>query len=133
MGNFANKTFIGDLEIKKEMKYKDLLCDLVSEDFLNNKKYKFKYPIRATIINNNIYFSDDSDLRNRNEETVKLNNVYGQGTIYKKFNFFGIEMYVLVGYYNLRNGTETIQYTDEEIELLILTYPHIEDRLANIK
>ena len=131
--SYTNKTFIGELEIKKEMKYKDLLCNLISEDFLNNKKYHFKYPIRATIINENIYFSDDFDLRNRNEEIVKLNNVYGQGIIYKKFNFFGIDMYITVGYYNLRNGTETIQYTDEEIELLILTYPHIEDRLANIR
>lgn len=131
--SYTNKTFIGELEIKKEMKYKDLLCDLISEDFLNNKTYKFKYPIRATIINENIYFSDDFDLRNRNEEIVKLNNVYGQGVIYKKFNFFGIEMYVLVGYYNLRNGTEKIEYSDEEIELQMLTCPNIEDRLSNIR
>ena len=131
--SYANKTFIGDLEIKKEMKYKNILCTLVSEDFLNNKTYKFKYPISATIINENIYFSDDYDLRNKTEKTVKLNNVYGEGTIYKKFNFFEIEMYVTVGYYNLRKGTETIQYTDEEIKLLILTCPNIEDRLANIK
>ena len=131
--SYTNKTFIGELELKKEMKYKDLLCTLVSEDFLNNKTYKFKYPIRATIINENIYFSDDFDLRNETEETVKLNNVYGQGTIYKKFNFFGIDMYILVGYYNLRKGTETIEYTDEEIELQLLTCPNIEDRLANIR
>ena len=131
--SYTNKTFIGELEIKKEMKYKDLLCTLVSEDFLNNKKYQFKYPIKAKIINNNIYFSDDYDLRNENEEIVKLNNVYGQGIIYKKFNFFGIEMYVLVGYYNLRKGTETIEYSDEDVELQILTCPNIEDRLANIK
>lgn len=131
--SYANKTFIGELEIKKEMKYKDLLCDLISEDFLNNKKYKFKYPIRAQIINENIYFSDDYDLRNETEETVKLNNVYGQGTIYKKFNFFGIDMYILVGYYNLRNGTETIEYSDEEVQLQILTCPNIADKLANIR
>ena len=131
--SYTNKTFIGDLEIKKEMKYKDLLCTLISEDFLNNKKYKFKYPIKVKIINNNIYFSDDYDLRNKTEETVKLNNVYGQGTIYKKFNFFGIEMYILVGYYNLRNGTETIEYSDEEVQLQILTCPNIADKLANIR
>ena len=131
--SYTNKTFIGDLEIKKEMKYKNLLCTLVSEDFLNNKKYKFKYPINATIINENIYFSDDYDLRNKTEETVKLNNVYGQGTIYKKFNFFGIEMYVTVGYYNLRKGTEIIEYSDEDVELQMLTCPNIVDRLANIK
>lgn len=131
--SYANKTFIGDLEIKKEIKYKDILCTLISKDFLNNKKYKFKYPISATIINENIYFSDDYDLRHKTEEIVKFNNVYGQGVIYKKFNFFGIEMYITVGYYNLRNDTETIQYTDEEIKLLILTCPNIEDRLANIK
>ena len=131
--SYSNKTFIGELELKKEMKYKDLLCTLVSEDFLNNKKYKFKYPIRATIINENIYFSDDYDLRNRTEEIVKLNNVYGQGTIYEKFNFFGIEMYIIVGYYNLRKGTETIEYSDEDVELQILTCPNIEDRLANIR
>ena len=100
--SYTNKTFIGELEIKKELKYKDLLCTLVSEDFLNNKKYKFRYPIRAQIINNNNDFSDDYDLRHKTEEIVKLNNVYGKGTIYKKFNFFGIEMYVTVGYYNLR-------------------------------
>lgn len=133
MGNFANKTFIGELEITKEMRYKDLLCTLISEDFLNNKTYKFKYPISAQIINNNIYFSDDYDLRNRTENIVKLNNVYGQGTIYKKFNFFGIEMYVLVGYYNLRKDTEIIEYSDEDIELQMLTCPNIEDRLANIR
>ena len=131
--SYSNKTFIGELELKKEMKYKDLLCTLISEDFLNNKKYQFKFPIRATIINNNIYFSDDYDLRNRNEETVKLNNVYGQGTIYKKFNFFGIEMYITVGYYNLRNGTEKIEYSDEDVKLQMLTCPNIEDRLANIR
>lgn len=131
--SYSNKTFIGELEIKKEIKYKDLLCNLISEDFLNNKKYKFKYPIKAKIINENIYFSDDFDLRNRNEEIVKLNNVYGQGIIYKKFNFFGIEMYITVGYYNLRNGTETIEYSDEEIELQILTCPNIADKLANIR
>ena len=121
------------MELKKEMKYKDLLCTLVSEDFLNNKKYQFKYPIRATIINENIYFSDDFDLRNRNEEIVKLNNVYGQGTIYKKFNFFGIEMYITVGYYNLQNDTEVIEYSDEEVQLQMLTCPNIEDKLANIR
>lgn len=131
--SYANKIFIGELELKKEMKYRDLLCTLVSEDFLNNKTYKFKYPIRATIINENIYFSDDFDLRNETKEIVKFNNVYGQGTIYKKFNFFGIEMYVTVGYYNLRNGTEKIEYSDEEIELQLLTCPNIEDRLANIR
>ena len=131
--SYTNKTFIGDLEIKKEMKYKDILCTLISEDFLNNKKYKFKYPISVTIINENIYFSDDYDLRNKTEETVKLNNVYGQGTIYKKFNFFGIEMYVTIGYYNLRKGTEIIEYSDEDVELQILTCPNIEDRLANIR
>ena len=131
--SYTNKTFIGELEIKKEMKYKDLLCTLVSEDFLNNKKYKFKYPIKAKIINNNIYFSDDYDLRNETEEIVKFNNVYGQGSIYKKFNFFGIEMYITVGYYNLQNGTETIEYTDEEIELQMLTCPNIEDKLADIR
>lgn len=131
--SYANKTFIGDLELKKEMKYKDLLCTLVSEDFLNNKKYKFKYPITATIVNENIYFSDDYDLRHKTEEIVKLNNVYGQGTIYKKFNFFGIDMYVSVGYYNLRENTETIEYSDENVELQILTCPNIEDRLANIR
>lgn len=131
--SYANKTFIGELEIKKEMKYKDLLCNLISEDFLNNKKYQFKYPISATIINENIYFSDDYDLRNKTEEIVKLNNVYGQGIIYKKFNFFGIEMYITVGYYNLRNGTETIEYSDEEVQLQMLTCPNIEDRLANIR
>ena len=131
--SYTNKTFIGDLEIKKEMKYKDLLCTLISEDFLNNKKYKFKYPIRATIINENIYFSDDYDLRNETKEIVKLNNVYGQGIIYKKFNFFGIEMYITVGYYNLQNGTEKIEYSDEEIELQMLTCPNIEDKLANIR
>ena len=130
---YTNRTFIGELEIKKEMKYKDILCDLISEDFLNNKKYKFKYPIRATIINNNIYFSDDYDLRNRTENIVKLNNVYGQGTIYKKFNFFGIDMYVSVGYYNLRENTEIIEYSDEEVQLQILTCPNIEDRLVNIR
>lgn len=133
MGNFANKTFIGELEITKEMRYKDLLCTLISEDFLNNKTYKFKYPISAQIINNNIYFSDDYDLRHKTEEIVKFNNVYGQGDIYKKFNFFGIDMYVTVGYYNLRNGTETIEYSDEEVQLQMLTYPNIEDRLANIR
>ena len=42
MGNFANKTFIGEIEITKEMRYKDLLCTLISEDFLGNKKYVFK-------------------------------------------------------------------------------------------
>lgn len=131
--SYANKTFIGDLEIKKEMNYKDILCTLISEDFLNNKKYKFKYPIRATIINENIYFSDDYNLRNETEEIVKFNNVYGQGVIYKKFNFFKIEMYVLVGYYNLRKGTEIIEYSDEDVELQILTCPNIEDRLTNIK
>ena len=131
--SYTNKIFIGDLEIKKEMKYKNILCTLVSEDFLNNKTYKFKYPIRAQIINNNIYFSDDYDLRHKTEEIVKLNNVYGEGTIYKKFNFFEIEMYVLVGYYNLRKGTETIEYSDEEVQLQMLTYPHIEDKLANIR
>ena len=131
--SYSNKIFIGELELKKEMKYKDLLCTLISEDFLNNKKYKFKYPIRATIINNNIYFSDDYDLRNRTENIVKLNNVYGQGTIYKKFNFFGIDMYVSVGYYNLRENTEIIEYSDEEVQLQILTCPNIEDRLANIR
>ena len=131
--SYTNKIFIGDLEIKKEMKYKDILCILISEDFLNNKTYKFKYPIIATIINENIYFSDDYDLRNRTENIVKLNNVYGQGTIYKKFNFFGIEMYVIVGYYNLRNDTEIIEYSDEDVELQMLTCPNIEDRLANIK
>lgn len=131
--SYTNKTFIGELELKKEMKYKDLLCDLVSEDFLNNKKYQFKYPIKAKIINNNIYFSDDYDLRNETKEIVKFNNVYGQGTIYKKFNFFGIEMYILVGYYNLQNDTETIEYSDEEVQLQMLTYPNIEDRLANIR
>ena len=133
MGNFTNKTFIGELEITKEMKYKDLLCTLISEDFLNNKKYQFKYPIKAIIVNNNVYFSDDYDLRNRNEEIVKLNNVYGQGTIYKKFNFFGIDMYITVGYYNLRNGTETIEYSNEEVQLQILTCPNIADKLANIR
>lgn len=131
--SYSNKTFIGELELKKEMKYKDLLCTLVSEDFLNNKKYQFKYPIEVTILNENIYFSDDFDLRNKTEKIVKLNDVYGRGTIYKKFNFFGIDMYINIGYYNLRENTENIQYTDEEIELLILTYPHIEDRLANIR
>ena len=131
--SYSNKIFIGELELKKEMKYKDLLCTLVSEDFLNNKKYQFKYPIRATIINENIYFSDDFDLRNRNEEIVKLNNVYGQGTIYKKFNFFGIEMYITVGYYNLQNDTEVIEYSDEEVQLQMLTCPNIEDKLANIR
>ena len=131
--SYTNKTFIGDLEIKKEMKYKDLLCTLVSEDFLNNKKYKFKYPIRATIINENIYFSDDFDLRNKTEETVKLNNVYGKRIIYKKFNFFGIDMYVSVGYYDLRKNTEKFEYSDEDVELQILTCPNIEDRLANIR
>ena len=131
--SYANKTFIGDLEIKKEMKYKDILCDLISEDFLNNKTYQFKFPIRATIINNNIYFSDDYDLRNETKEIVKLNNVYGQGTIYKKFNFFGIEMYVSIGYYNLRENTETIEYSDEEVQLQLLTCPNIEDKLANIR
>ena len=131
--SYTNKTFIGDLEIKKEMKYKDLLCTLVSEDFLNNKKYKFKYPITATIVNENIYFSDDYDLRNRNEEIVKLNDVYGRGTIYKKFNFFGIDMYINIGYYNLRENTETIEYSDEEVQLQILTCPNIADKLANIR
>ena len=131
--SYSNKTFIGELELKKEMKHKDLLCDLISEDFLNNKKYQFKFPIRATIVNENIYFSDDFDLRNKTEETVKLNNVYGQGIIYKKFNFFGIDMYILVGYYNLRNGTETIEYSDEEVQLQILTCPNIADKLANIR
>lgn len=131
--SYSNKTFIGELELKKEMKYKDLLCTLVSEDFLNNKTYKFKYPIKATIINENIYFSDDFDLRNRNEEIVKLNNVYGQGITYKKFNFFGIDMYITVGYYNLRKGTEIIEYSDEDVELQMLTCPNIEDRLANIR
>ena len=131
--SYTNKTFIGELELKKEMKYKDLLCTLISEDFLNNKKYQFKYPIRATIINENIYFSDDFDLRNETEETVKLNNVYGQGTIYKKFNFFGIDMYVSVGYYNLRENTEIIEYSDEEVQLQILTCPNIADKLANIR
>ena len=131
--SYANKIFIGELELKKEMKYKDLLCNLISEDFLNNKKYQFKYPIRATIINENIYFSDDFDLRNRNEEIVKLNNVYGQGTIYKKFNFFGIEMYITVGYYNLQKDTEVIEYSDEEVQLQMLTCPNIEDKLANIR
>ena len=131
--SYSNKIFIGELELKKEMKYKDLLCNLISEDFLNNKKYQFKFPIRATIINNNIYFSDDYDLRNRTENIVKLNNVYGQGTIYKKFNFFGIDMYVSVGYYNLRENTEIIEYSDEEVQLQILTCPNIEDRLANIR
>ena len=133
MGNFANKTFIGELEITKEMRYKDLLCTLISEDFLNNKTYKFKYPIEATIINNKIYFSDDYDLRHKTEEIVKLNDVYGRGTIYKKFNFFGIDMYIDIGYYNLRENTENILYSDEEVELMILTYPNIEDRLANIR
>ena len=131
--SYANKTFIGELELKKEMKYKDLLCNLISEDFLNNKKYQFKFPIRATIINNNIYFSDDYDLRNETKEIVKLNNVYGQGTIYKKFNFFGIDMYVSVGYYDLRKNTEKFEYSDEDVELQILTCPNIEDRLANIR
>ena len=131
--SYSNKTFIGELELKKEMKYKDLLCDLISEDFLNNKKYKFKYPIKAQIINNNIYFSDDYDLRNETEETVKLNNVYGKGIIYKKFNFFGIDMYVSVGYYDLRKNTEKFEYSDEDVELQILTCPNIEDRLANIR
>ena len=42
-------------------------------------------------------------------------------------------MYISVGYYNLRKGTETIEYTDEEIELQLLTCPNIEDRLANIR
>lgn len=133
MGNFANKTFIGELEITKEMKYKDLLCDLISEDFLNNKTYKFKYPIKAQIINENIYFSDDYDLRNKTETIVKLNDVYGRGTIYKKFNFFGIDMYIDIGYYNLRENTENILYSDEEVELMILTYPNIEDKLTKIK
>ena len=131
--SYTNKTFIGELELKKEMKYKDLLCTLISEDFLNNKKYQFKYPIRAQIINNNIYFSDDYDLRHKTEEIVKFNNVYGQGDIYKKFNFFGIDMYILVGYYNLREGTEVIEYSDEDVELQMLTCPNIEDRLANIR
>ena len=72
--SYTNKTFIGQLEIKKEMKYKDIICTLISEDFLNNKTYKFKYPISATIINENIYFSDDYDLRHRTENIVKLNN-----------------------------------------------------------
>ena len=131
--SYTNKTFIGELEIKKEMKYKDILCNLISEDFLNNKIYKFKYPIRAQIINNNIYFSDDYDLRNETKEIVKFNSVYGQGTIYKKFNFFGIEMYITVGYYNLREGTEVIEYSDENVELQMLTCPNIEDKLANIR
>ena len=131
--SYSNKIFIGELELKKEMKYKDLLCTLISEDFLNNKKYQFKYPIRATIISENIYFSDDFDLRNETEETIKLNNVYGQGTIYKKFNFFGIDMYVSVGYCNLRENTEIIEYSDEEVQLQMLTCPNIEDRLADIR
>lgn len=131
--SYANRIFIGDLEIKKEMKYKDLLCDLISKDFLNNKKYNFKYPIKAQIINNNIYFSDNYDLRHKTEEIVKFNNVYGQGDIYKKFNFFKIDMYVLVGYYNLRENTEVIEYSDEDVKLQMLTCPNIEDRLANIR
>lgn len=131
--SYTNKTFIGELEIRKEIRHKDLLCDLISEDFLNNKIYKFKYPIKVEIINNNIYFSDDYDLRNETKEIVKFNNVYGQGIIYKKFNFFGIDMYVSIGYYNLQKGTEKIEYSDEEIELQMLTCPNIEDKLANIK
>lgn len=131
--SYTNKNFIGKLEIKKEIKYKDLLCDLISEDFLNNKIYKFKYPIKVKIINNNIYFSDDYDLRNETKEIVKFNNVYGQGIICKKFNFFGIDMYISIGYYNLQKGTETIEYSDDDIELQILTCPNIEDKLANIR
>ena len=42
--SYSNKTFIGNLEIKKEMKYKDLLCNLISEDFLGNKKYICHHP-----------------------------------------------------------------------------------------
>ena len=133
MGNFANKTFIGEIEITKEMRYKDLLCTLISEDFLGNKKYVFKHPIRAFITENSVSFSDDYDLHNRTETIVKLNNVYGRGTIYKKFNFFGIDMYIDIGYYNLRENTENILYSDEEVELMILTYPNIEDKLIKIK
>lgn len=129
----SNKIFIGNLKINKEPKNKDLLCSLISEDFLGNKKYEFKFPIKTTITNNNIYFSDDYDLRNETKEIVKLNNVHGKGTIYKKYNFFDIEMYIPVGYYNLREDTEVIEYSDEEIELQILTCPNIEDKLANIK
>lgn len=131
--SYTNKVFIGELEINKEIKNKDLLCTLISTDFLNNKKYKFNYPIKTTILNNNIYFSDDYDLRNKTKDIVKLNNVHGKGTIYKKYNFFDIEMYIPVGYYNLQEGTEVIEYSDEEIQLQILTCPNIEDKLANIK
>lgn len=133
MGNFANKTFIGELEITKEMKYKDLLCTLISEDFLGNKKYAFKQPIRTFITENSVRFLDDYNFYNRTETIVKLNDVYGRGTIYKKFNFFGIDMYINIGYYNLRENTENILYSDEEVELMILTYPNIEDKLIKIK
>lgn len=133
MGNFANKTFIGELEITKEMKYKDLLCTLISEDFLGNKKYAFKQPIRTFITENSVRFLDDYNFYNRTETIVKLNDVYGRGTIYKKFNFFGIDMYINIGYYNLRENTENIIYSDEEVELMILTYPNIEDKLTKVK
>ena len=73
--SYANKTFIGELEITKAMRYKDLLCTLISEDFLGNKKYAFKQPIRTFITENSVRFLDDYNFYNRTETIVKLNDV----------------------------------------------------------
>ena len=58
-------------------------------------------------------------------EELRLNNVYGLGDIYHHFDVNGINFYVKVGRYDLRDGTEEYFASDEDAYLTIATEPDL--------
>ena len=130
----SHKTCIGDLDITG-LDYSEgrlnLFCREASCDFLGNRKFEFKHMILATIFKDAVSFHDDSDLWNMHDkDIVRMNNVWGRGWIYKQYVLMGIPMFVEIGSYDKVNGTENIRYSDEDVELAILTCPDLAQRLV---
>lgn len=77
----------------------------------------------AINIGDSVMLSDGYNLglysfRNREEEELKLNNVYGSGDIYRKIQYLGSYFWIEVGSYNLREDTEEY-WPSTEVDRLI--------------
>ena len=64
------------------------------------------------------------------QEVLRLNDVFGRGSIYKKVRIFGAFLWVQVGWYNLRTDFEKLENMDEEeLQLELLTRPKLIENL----
>ncbi len=84
----------------------------------------FFFPSERSILISDGYNLGLSNPKDSRKE-LRLNDVYGRGDIFHLLPVFGIDSWVRVGRYRLRDDWEEMEWTDEEAILAVETSPNV--------